>query len=1149
MGKLLMSAVAVAMIAVSAFADEKHWTGGAGTTDFFTAQNWSDKSGDVVDEAPGELDDVVIAAPVGSAVTVVVDRVISVQSLTVGSTAEGVGESRLEMRHADINEVGGDLIVLANGVLTHTQATSATVTYALKFRVGGDAEVQSGGVIDVKGKGCRGESTGQGGAGGCNGASHGGLSPNHASSGSYGKVYDSILAPSQYGSGGGYSGYCSGGVVYLEIDGRLTINGTVTAAPSMGDASAGSIHLDVGYLEGAGFILANGDKANWRPAGGGRIAIYQRKTSGWDAFTGAIGASGLRSGLGNSGAGTIYLEDQDDDGHGDLIIDNSNIDSGTDEYGVTPITTAIDGHDHVFGNVIVRRKAKLQLCEGVTLKVTKGFDLADGAMRTATLGSLELHPEENGTVCLGGAITVKSLVCDQPGATVLFSDATSVAIADAGTISLTGDAESQLNLLPATQEGTWSFSLGAGAQSVIQYAAVSNSTVNVIVADEGGTDLGGNSDTWSFPQPSHPGDPIVWAGVADADWSNAANWNPQRAPKATDAITIPDGCDNYPTIAVSFSSDYSLSIATGASLRLSPGVDLPVSGDLTCCGAIISDDLGAVRLVGDTAQTVNLGGATCPWISVEKTGGSVSFAGDFTVERLTCAASAAVNLFFEAQSLVTVDVLDLQGLVRQQGSDDIHLIRLASSKAGTSWNLKVVRAACVRGVMVSDCDAGAGLTIRAGLLSSADGNVENWDFSEAAALNWVGGDAVKSTKLLVAGNWYPAVAPTETSHLLLCAGAGEAFAAEVAAADTNVVSVESISVGGGAGTVSLSSTVPLSLVRELEVGSGATVTLTSQGAASTAGNLFVRCGGTLTHAQGGKNILALEVADKAVVETDGAISASSCGYNFRAGPGADGASPSHGGMGSDNAAKCYGSIFTPTNCGSGGLYEGSGTLRPSLGGGAVNLKVEGDLVLHGKIECDGCDATSFGAAGGSVWLRTGRLLGNGMVYARGTRTAAGGRIAIYQSQVTESENGFTGIASAASASASVGAGTVYRQYAGQSEHGGEIFVESEGETGKTAFPASGDSGSPRRAYRFATLKVSRGTIRLYAPNWDFEANPLRFRDLELTGTKAKIADKTIRVSSYAHRDGKGWADTYQNLVETPGGKVEWVAPGFVVQLR
>jgi uncharacterized repeat protein (TIGR01451 family) len=134
-------------------------------------------------------------------------------------------------------------------------------------------------------------------------------------------TYGSSMYPTDLGSGGGGygSGGAGGGMIYIEINNMLTINGSLSANGEnagswCGGGSGGSIYIKAGQFSGEGTILANGGQAgaggsgnNPSGGGGGRIAIHFNE----NLFNGSITALG---GLGvpNGNPGTIGLFDKDD---------------------------------------------------------------------------------------------------------------------------------------------------------------------------------------------------------------------------------------------------------------------------------------------------------------------------------------------------------------------------------------------------------------------------------------------------------------------------------------------------------------------------------------------------------------------------------------------------------------------------------------------------------------------------------------------------------------------------------------------------------------------------------------------------------------------------------------------------------------------
>ncbi len=139
--------------------------------------------------------------------------------------------------------------------------------------------------------------------------------------------------------------------------------------------------------------------------------------------------------------------------------------------------------------------------------------------------------------------------------------------------------------------------------------------------------------------------------------------------------------------------------------------------------------------------------------------------------------------------------------------------------------------------------------------------------------------------------------------------------------------------------------------------------------------------GTWTHkdnSTGNVYRLHVTVEGSLTIESNGTINADAIGYDSYLGPGKATAVASGGGYGGEGGCTgggaTYGSILIPVDCGSGG----SG----STGGGAVYLVVTGTTTINGVIRADGGIGVG-GGAGGSIYLRTGFLAGNGSIHAKG----------------------------------------------------------------------------------------------------------------------------------------------------------------------
>ncbi|MDD5706581.1 MAG: hypothetical protein PHR35_11695, partial [Kiritimatiellae bacterium] len=159
------------------------------------------------------------------------------------------------------------------------------------------------------------------------GGSHGGLGIPGCPLGSapqprnvYGAVYGSSNAPVHAGSGGGSSPWsyagAGGGVIRIEADATVNLNGALTAngldagSGSEGGGSGGSIYVRCHRFSGtsAGAVIAakggNGSatSAQGSAGGGGRIAVWRV----YDSYAGtAPSANGGTCSAGTAGDGTV----------------------------------------------------------------------------------------------------------------------------------------------------------------------------------------------------------------------------------------------------------------------------------------------------------------------------------------------------------------------------------------------------------------------------------------------------------------------------------------------------------------------------------------------------------------------------------------------------------------------------------------------------------------------------------------------------------------------------------------------------------------------------------------------------------------------------------------------------------------------------
>ena len=230
------------------------------------------------------------------------------------------------------------LTIRTNGLLSCSAGLSN-----LTVKVLGNATIELGGKLDLSGLGFvaeQGPGAGTRDRGGWGaGAGHGGVGGFSNWQQPGGGAYDSLLTPTQWGSGGGSSsGGAGGGALALSVlgtlrvDGLLAADGSAAGNPQHGGGAGGSLWLDVGTLTGSGSITARGGAGGVTQGGGGggggRIALYfaQNTFSGTTAAAGGVGIQ-------NGGAGTLYTKSSaETSGH--LFVDNA---GNVGEW--TPLTT------------------------------------------------------------------------------------------------------------------------------------------------------------------------------------------------------------------------------------------------------------------------------------------------------------------------------------------------------------------------------------------------------------------------------------------------------------------------------------------------------------------------------------------------------------------------------------------------------------------------------------------------------------------------------------------------------------------------------------------------------------------------------------------------------------------------------------------
>jgi hypothetical protein len=211
-----------------------------------------------------------------------------------------------------------NLRVNGGSVLSH-----AVQDKTFNLTITGDAVIETNGQINVAGLGYPAQTgpgagwiawNGNAGGGGHGGGGGGAQVPYGYQGG--GGTYDSPTQPADFGSGGGeYRGGAGGGVIRLNVNGTLQLDGRINAAGASvqdshyGGGAGGSVWLQLGTLAGSGAITAAGGWSGGPGGGGGggRVAIYVRSLDGFDTNH-IIVAGGWGGNSGQAGIdGTVRL--------------------------------------------------------------------------------------------------------------------------------------------------------------------------------------------------------------------------------------------------------------------------------------------------------------------------------------------------------------------------------------------------------------------------------------------------------------------------------------------------------------------------------------------------------------------------------------------------------------------------------------------------------------------------------------------------------------------------------------------------------------------------------------------------------------------------------------------------------------------------
>lgn len=590
-------------------------------------------------------------------------------------------------------------LTVPSGGLINSSANSSAETYKVNITVSGNADIQSGGSINVDGKGfTTGNGTGkgtnpggqQGGGGG-----YGGDGGTGTNTGTGGAGYGSITAPTSIGSPGGGPGSpgSGGGAIRLTVAGTLTVNGTLTAngnngPTDNGGGSGGSIYLDAtsGTITGGGTIRANGGSGggsgccNWGAGGGGggRVALYYTTNtfSGTNsAYSGARGSVNATPG----GAGTIYLKSTAAT-NGDLVM-NANSPSGTAAStrinGTFQDISTLNGAIALIVTSNLTASRNVSIGSGTTLNAssltfTVGGNFANSG--TFTAGTSTVVFDTAGTAAtVSGSNTFNNLTCITAGKSITFTAGTTQTIS--GALTLTGSAGSYVTLRSSSNGSYWNIAPN-GTRSV-SYADVkdSNNTTVTAISPTNSVDSGGNvnwfTNTIAGTAYSDQGVSALGAGITiKFDVNGVERGTTTTAANGTFSLSVSysNGDSVIGYISGNASKGTTATVVAGSAIsgfdiyggntviaRHETGSSITNSNFSTAKGALADTDI----LYSVSAGNLSLAASTKFYIASGKTfapGGNVTFTSTFTNKgTLSLAGSETLTGFTNDTTQGTTD--------------------------------------------------------------------------------------------------------------------------------------------------------------------------------------------------------------------------------------------------------------------------------------------------------------------------------------------------------------------------------------------------------------------------------------------------------------------------------------------------------------
>ena len=700
--------------------------------------------------------------------------------------------------------------------------------------------------------------------------------------------------------------------------------------------------------------------------------------------------------------------------------------------------------------------------------------------------------------------------------------------------------------------------------------------------------VGDSTAGWTFEN-IEPGTKLSWTGAADSTWGNAANWAledgsvSQRAPVETDLIVI-NASAHDPVLPQKETTLSNLTVKAGATLSMN-GYALIVTGDAAVYGTLATTADETVTFGGGVDFTAD-GGRTGSFVANGSTvvvandePATLDFAG-MTFSTLRVANSAVATLVggfsttylrLDAGSDLAIAPsapVDATAFFVTGEADRMVTLRSATETEPYAFTVKGY--AEVVNIDVSDADSSDGVEIFAA--QSQGERTANWNFNDTRKV-WTG---AKNSAFLTADNWSDGAVPENGADVVIAADAANQMVVSTEGVEFNSLVVQ----GPGA---KLSKDV--SIAKSLALISG---TLTIDRPLAVGTSVYMADGAVITHtAQGGKSekqyFCELNVGGDVVIAAGAKVDVRAKGYPSGYGVNRVGtayrASGGYGGVGGvrpelngtwGGIYVSYGSVFAPTDYGSTGGGGGPG-------GGAFALRAAGKVTLNGTIDADAYQGSSdcHGAAGGSVYIRAGELIGTGMIVAQGMAgknaySGGGGRVSLVLTKPGSDFSGFTGDVSAyggvqANSTLRVGgAGTVYRQTGDQADGTGTIWL-SNGTQGNMnqynycltgfGFPGQEDLskatveiGPNGGIYLFGDAKI--GKLRFNGATSAYPSG-INFNGYTLT-VKEPCPPKTEWTFDTSGNTKYKFDNVYNGSIKyrgRDGSNLKWQTAGFVLRVR